>query len=105
VSFLPNAHHVQIDPTKLTYLLTTGKAKFFILHGFDLHNPQALEIALREHPVRNQIESTSRTLHGVKYIIRCSMASPDGRDPCALTVWIVDAGQTEARLVTGYASP
>ena len=105
MSFLPNARHVQIDPTKLTYLLTTGKVKFFILHGFDPHNPQVSETALREHQIRNQIESASQTLHGIKYTIRCLMPSPDRRNPCALTVWIVDTGQGEARFVTGYASP
>jgi hypothetical protein len=34
-----------------------------------------------------------------------SNPSPDGRNPCALTVWIIDAGQEHPRFVSGYASP
>jgi filamentous hemagglutinin len=105
VSFLPNAHSVHIEPSKLTYLLTTGKAQFFILHGFDPNQPHELDAALRQHPTRNRVESASHTVHGDKYTVRCTLPSPDGRDPCALTVWMVDVGQIEARVVTGYASP
>jgi filamentous hemagglutinin len=104
VSFLPNAHNAQIHPRKLTYLLTTGKAKFFGLHGFDLNRPLELDAALRAHPLRNQIESTETTIYGTKYLIRCSLPSPDGRDPCILSVWIVDSGETAPRFVTAYPS-
>jgi hypothetical protein len=105
VSFLPNATTVRIDPAKLAYLLTSGKAAFFLRHGFDPDRPRQLDAALRQHPVNNRFENMIIGVHGVKFTVRCSLPSPDGRNPCAFTVWIFDPGTTEARFVTGYASP
>jgi hypothetical protein len=48
--WLPNVNQAQIHPDKLTYLLTTGKARFFTVHGFDPRHPAGLEDALRAHP-------------------------------------------------------
>ena len=106
MSFLPNAQNVHIDSPKLTYLLINPKkAGFFIHHGFEPSRPQELDAALRAHPIQNQIENTFHTVHGEKYTVRCTMPSPDRRNPCTFTVWIVDPGQGIARFVTGYASP
>jgi hypothetical protein len=105
VSFLPNASTVRIAPAKLTYLLTSGKAGFFIKHGFDPGRPLELEAALRRHPIINPFENIFVTVHGFKFTVRCALPSPDGRNPCAFTVWIFNPGTTEARFVTGYASP
>jgi hypothetical protein len=33
------------------------------------------------------------------------MLTPNGRNPCVLTVWMVDAGHSNPRFVTGYANP
>jgi hypothetical protein len=101
---LPAGNALRIDPRKLVYLLTSGKAGFFTSHGFSLLRPSELDHALRVHPVSNQVEDIFLTVHGVKFTVRCSLPSPDGRDPCALTVWIVDPGEAEARFVTAYAS-
>jgi hypothetical protein len=104
VTILPAADTLQIDARKLVYLLTSGKAGFFISHGFSLLRPSELDAALRLHRVRNQVEDTFPTVHGVKFTVRCSLPSPDRRDPCPLTVWIVDPCRTQARFVTAYAS-
>jgi hypothetical protein len=105
VSFVPNARSVRISPAKLTYLLTSGKAGFSIRHGFDAGRPVELEAALRQHPIINPFENRFVTVHGVKFTVRCALPSPDGRNPCMFTVWIFDSRTTEARFVTGYASP
>jgi hypothetical protein len=85
VIWLPNARHVGIDPPKFTYLFATGKARFFVLHGFDPLKLAGLDAALREHPLRNPVESVSPSPpHGVKCTVRCSFASPDRRNPCTL---------------------
>jgi hypothetical protein len=55
VTVLPNAHNVRIDPAKFTYLVTSGKALFFI-RGFDPSRPMELEAAPRQHPVINPFE-------------------------------------------------
>lgn len=106
VIWLLNARHARIDPPKLTYLFASGKARFFVLHGFDPLKLAELDAALREHPLRNPVESVIPSPpHGVKYTVRCSIASPDRRDPCTLTVWMINDGQTIPRFVSGYASP
>jgi hypothetical protein len=103
---LPNAEQAQIDPRKLVYLHTAGKMRFFEMHGFDRDRPEELVSALKGHPLRNAIERViPAPPHGVKYTARCSIVSPDGRDPCVLTVWIIDTGQSQPRFVSGYASP
>jgi hypothetical protein len=98
---------VEIDPQKLTYLLQRdpGKAKFFGSYGFDPARPLELDAALRLHPVLNPYDSWHKTVHGIKIVIKCTLPTPDHRNPCVKTVWIIDAGQTMPRFVTGYASP
>jgi hypothetical protein len=107
VSFLPNAANLFIDPQKLTYLLQTnsGKAKFFARFGFHPSRPLELDAALRQHPVRNHYYNVVHTTHGTKYEIRCSIPTPDRRNPCVRTFWIIDAGHQVPRFVTSYASP
>ena len=107
MSFVPDGANVSIDPAKLAYLLArdAGKAKFFAVYGFNPAQPQELAAALRWHVRNRHYDSRQQTAHGVKYVVKCSAPSPDGRNPCILTVWIVDAGQATPRLVTGYASP
>jgi hypothetical protein len=94
VSFVPNAGNVSIDPPKLTYLLekNPGKAKFFARFGFDPTRPQELEVSLRQHPIQNQYHSVFHTAHGTKYVVRSSIPTPDRRNPCVITVWMIDAG-------------
>jgi hypothetical protein len=103
---LPDAEDTQIDPRKLVYLHTSGKLKFFEMYGFDCSRPDELIEALKAHPLRNPVERVIPVPpHGVKYTVRCSIPSPDGSNPCALTVWIIDAGRDHPRFVSGYASP
>jgi hypothetical protein len=103
---LPNAEQAQIDPRKLIYLHAAGKMRFFEMHGFDRARPEELVNALKGNPLRNPVERVVPAQpHGVKYTVRCSIKSPDGRDPCALTVSIIDTGQSQPRFVSGYASP
>ena len=108
MNFVPNSGNLSIDPQKLTYLLQTdqGKAKFFVaICGFDPSRPHEFDAALRQHPVRNPYYNVTHTTHGVKYEVQCSMPTPNGRNPCVRTFWIIDAGRTMPRFVTGYASP
>lgn len=107
MSFVPNAGNASIDPAKLTYLLVTnlGKAKFFALFEFVPARPRELEHSLRWHVTQRHHDSVYRTVHGTKYVVKCSAPTPNGRDPCILSVWMIDAGKAVPRLVTAYASP
>ncbi len=42
------------------------------------------------------------TPSGTKYKITGPLICPDGRTPRTLTVWIIDDGATDPRLVTAY---
>ena len=95
-----------------TYLLDLGhptgasKARFLIRFGFDPAQPEALIEALRRHPDDNDVIETQMTEHGVRNVVQCRVRTPDGRDPCIRTVWILDTGSSVHRCVTAYpASP
>jgi hypothetical protein len=34
-----------------------------------------------------------RSPHGVKYVVECSLETPDRRNPCLRSVWIIETGQ------------
>lgn len=77
------------------------KARFFLHCGFSLATWQALAAALARHPALNPVENTTSTRYGAKYVVRCSLVTPDGRNPCVVTVWMKD-GDAPPRLVTAY---
>ena len=104
---LPNCINAFVQPNKLTgYLLSEthpeggSKAKFFRALGFSDENLNALERELlsiaKEAPVREVVE----TEHGLKYVMVGSISTPVGRSVTILTVWIIDKGKSEPRLVT-----
>jgi hypothetical protein len=63
-----------------------------------------LRDALRAHVVVNQVVETDPTGHGTTYTVRCSLPSPDGRNPCIFTIWIIEADGLP-RLVTAFPGP
>ncbi|MDR2981936.1 MAG: hypothetical protein LBV12_06775 [Puniceicoccales bacterium] len=106
---LQNADKALVELAKLTdYLLSSthpdgkAKAKFFMQFGFLATMPQLLETSLRKHGLTQPVVEVKTTEHGVKYILECSLSSPDGRNPCIRSVWIIDSGETVPRLVTAY---
>lgn len=104
---LPNSDKAFVAPAKLSgYLLSEthrdgkGKAKFFMGFGFSLHHVESLEASLLKHAVMQPVTNVEKTEHGVKYVLECTVQSPDGRNPCIRSVWIIDAGKTIPRFVT-----
>lgn len=98
-----------VPPIKLTgYLLDPDhpaggpKATFFHTFGFSTDRLDVMIAALIRHPDRDPVEATRLDQGGMRYTVRCRIETPDGRDPCILTVWILPPGQGEARLVTAY---
>jgi filamentous hemagglutinin len=79
-----------------------AKAAFFNGFGFSRDAIDVMTAALVGHPDRNSVEATTSNLWGTTHVVRCSVASPDGRNPCIRSVWIVPPGETSARLVTAY---
>jgi hypothetical protein len=103
---LPGADAALVDARKVSaYLLDAthpqngGKARFFHDHGFDA---DTLAASLAQHPIRHPVAAEQANAHGHKFVVHCALASPDGRDPCITSVWIIDAGAQQPRLVTAY---
>ena len=90
--------HYLLDPN---HPFGGSKARFFLHCGFSPADWRTMAEALAEHPVLNPVESTTATRYGAKYVVRCSLATPDGRNPCVVTVWMKD-GDAPPRLVTAY---
>jgi hypothetical protein len=103
---LPGADAAFVDLRKVSdYLLNAahpqngGKARFFLDHGF---SADSLVNSLADHPQRNPLAQEQTNLHGRKFVVHCTIASPDGRNPCITSIWIVDSGDDRPRLVTAY---
>ena len=104
--FLP--HPVEVSEQKIrNYLLDTShrdggpKARFFIAKGFSRADWGAFATAVKYHPVANPIHEQEATEYGLKVVIQCIIQTPDGSNPCILTVWMVEEQQAP-RLVTAY---
>jgi filamentous hemagglutinin len=76
------------------------KARFFLGVGFSLDQWSRMAAALNSHPEANPVEEIA-TRFGTKYVVRCNVATPDGRNPCIVTVWMQEQDDP-ARLVTAY---
>ena len=97
-----------MSPRKVTdYLLAAAhpkggaKARFFRAFGFEGGRSELLITALFDHPIRNAVADVVEGPFGAKYIVRCALETPDGRNPCVVSVWIVEADR-RPRLVTAY---
>ena len=92
--FVPGMVNCILNKNKLiSYLLNEshpkGKSKFlfFKKFGFSPNDPEELEYALKSHPVDHEFVKTVWTDFGLRYEVECSIRSPDGRDPCVVSVW------------------
>lgn len=107
---IPNNSQSFVADNKITgYLLSetheTGKHKaaFFTRFGFNVADIGTLKGSLIQHSIDRDIEKTQDTIYGVKYVLRCEIKTPDERNPCIETVWLVEHGQKEPKLITAYA--
>lgn len=105
---LPDRDRVRVPDEKVRdYLVEPnnkrngGKALFFARFGLTQENWPVLQEALKEHPVVHPLAATMSSSHGTKYVVECNVRTPDGRNPCIASVWIVD-GVDPPRLVTAY---
>jgi hypothetical protein len=75
---------------------------FFKRFGFDISDVDTFKGSLIQHSIDREIEKTKDSDFGVKYELKCEIKTPDERNPCIVTVWIVENGQEEPKLVTAY---
>jgi hypothetical protein len=110
---LPDAANAVVDDAKITgYLLNpthsisaAGKANFFLARGFSRQDWQELKRALLDHPQNNPVTDTTVTRFGEIYEVSCTLVTPDGRNPCVVSVWIVEPPNPNPRFVTAYPNP
>lgn len=107
-SRIPLDDQLTVDLTKITeYLLNLShdegapKAKFFLGRGFALSQPNLLASALIEHGRTQTITATIKSAYGTKYEVQCQLVTPDGKNPCILSVWIQE-GKKAPRLITAH---
>jgi len=109
MSQLPGAGTAIIEDRKITgYLLCpthpkgAGKAKFFTAFGFSPSKSEELKQALFNHVITNSVTGRAVSAHGEKYVVSCSLATPDGRNPCINSIWVIQPPDPNPRFVTAY---
>ena len=112
MSQLPGAANATLDDSKITHYLMnmshpTGvsKAKFFASLGFTLTNWLELKKALLDHPNNNPVTNQRSNPFGDKYEVSCSIVTPDSRNPCIISVWIIEPSDPNPRFITAYPGP
>eukprot|EP00388_Colpodella_angusta_P011795 GDKJ01030073.1.p1 GENE.GDKJ01030073.1~~GDKJ01030073.1.p1 ORF type:complete len:131 (-),score=17.33 GDKJ01030073.1:341-733(-) len=106
---IPNNSQSFVANSKITeYLLSEiheigkHKADFFKRFGFTISNIDFFKGSLIQHSIERDIEKTTDSDFGIKYELKCEIKTPDERNPCIVTVWIVEKGQVDPKLVTAY---
>jgi hypothetical protein len=112
VAQVPNIGNAIFDDRKVTdYLLNAahpknnGKAKFFVSFDFSLANWQELKKSLLDHPNNHLVISQTSNSYGDMYEVSCSLASPDGRNPCVRSFWAIEPPSADPKFITAYAGP
>ena len=76
-------------------------ARFLLNRVFKLDAWEGMAEALRQHGMAQPVTETSETRFGRKFTVECQITTPDGRNPCILTAWIVE-GRRPPCLVTAH---
>ena len=106
---LPNAQLARVQQTKvLAYLLNAahpdngGKSGFFGALGFSRADWRTLALALRRLAAAGDVTDVLAVRYGTKYVVDGQIDTPSGASAKVRTVWIVESGRNEPRLVTAY---
>lgn len=107
---MPNNEQAKIAEKKITrYLLSYSheigkdKAKFFKRFGFDA-TEELFKKSPAWHAIERDVEENTFTGYGDKYELKCEIKTPDDRNPCVVTVWIIETGRRNPILITAYPS-
>jgi hypothetical protein len=106
---LPNGHRAIVTDDKLLgYLLNEGHATqpghaelFRLLLGVTPANADILRAALLDAAGSRDATPGSPSPFGVKYEVRFDVAGPQ-RSCTILSVWIIEHGQQDPRLITAF---
>jgi replicative DNA helicase len=106
---MPNNEQSIVSEDKiLGYLLNDNheigkhKAAFFKRFGFNITDIDLFRASLILHSYEREIDQVKDSHFGTKYELKCKINTPDKRNPCIVTVWIVENAGDIPRLVTAY---
>jgi hypothetical protein len=104
---IPSHLNLRVDQAKVTeYLLShsngRGKAAFFLGFGFRVEAWEVVAEALKQHARCNPVATTVDSRYGTRYSINGALPTPSGKRPKVRSVWILEIGSRELRLVTAH---
>jgi hypothetical protein len=103
----PFSNNLRIDESKVVgYLLShsngQGKAAFFLGLGFLPQAWTVLAEALKQQAQSHPIVSEVDSIYGTRYSVDGELQTPSGKHPRVRTVWILESGSDEPRLITAH---
>lgn len=106
---LPFSDRLRVDRHKIiAYLLSEsngrGKAPFFLNFGFRIDHWEVLAESLKAQARSHSVSAAVDSNWGTRYSVDGAIDTPSGRQPRprVRTVWIVESGSTEPRLITAH---
>lgn len=113
MSQLPRAANATLDDAKIIrYLLNAAHSpeaaaneRFLTSLGFSRANWTDLKTALLDHPLTNPVASQTTNPYGQKYVVCCALVTLDCRNPCIVSVWIIEPPDPDPKFVTAYPGP
>src|SRR4051812_44515632 len=106
---LPNFHRAIVAPEKLRdYLLNpqhrrgAGKARLLMTFGYRAENWQQLESDLRAQHLNLDVATVSDNEYGRRFEIIGPIRTPTGRSVIFVSIWQIDIGTNDPRLITMY---
>ena len=104
---LPNAERAVVAREKISgYLLSftsdrgQHKARYFAQCGFSADDWEVMADALLQLSLSTEVTEVEETRYGVQYVIIGNIESPDGYNPRVKSVWQIDYGAENPRLIT-----
>lgn len=104
---LPLSNNLRVDESKVVdYLLSHsnghGKAAFFLGCGFLPEGWTMLADALKQQARSNPVVTVVDSAYGTRYSVDGELQTPSGKRPSVRTVWIIENGFDEPRLITAH---
>lgn len=106
---IPFSDRLRVDRSKIVdYFLSEsngrGKATFFLNFGFQVDNWEVLADSLKAQARSRSVVAAVDSKWGTRYSIDGPIDTPSGRQPRpqVRTVWIVESGSTDPRLITAH---
>lgn len=106
---LPNADDAVIAQDKVRdYLLNVShrrggsKARLLISLGYKLDDWHRLAADVRQYHLSADVAIVRETEYGVRYEISAPILTPAGKTRPFRSIWQIDTGSTQARLITMY---